>query len=171
MGWDSSFYIPVSTKVKTTAGSDSTVSVTTLTVVNKGAKKYFAYPSQTVSTDYDGRTVTTACTYDTIYGYPLSETVTYGTNMYRSVSYSNYTLAGGTYHPQTVVTSQRHPDDNTPFNNTVTYTYNSGTGTIASQVEFANSTKRKTTSYTYDDFGNITSKSVKPFQILSLITY
>ena len=170
-GWNSAFYIPTSTKVKTTSGSDSTVTVTTMTVVDKGSKKYFAYPSQTVARDYDGYTVTTTSSFSHDYGYPLTETVTYKANMYQTVSYSNYTPAGGAYRPQTVTVTKRHPDDSNTFSNTTTYTYNSTTGTVVSKVENSGTTAPLTTSYTYDLWGNITSKTCSATGITTCTTY
>lgn len=156
--WDTAHYIPKVTYSKTTIGSSNAQTVSTLAIVDKGQKKYFAYPSQTLSTDMDDNTVTTVYSYDTINGWLLSETVTYGTNMYRSTAYADYVQAGGSYRPQTVTVSQRHPDDTSPFSVTTAYTYNSTTGTVASRVDNYGTTKPLTTQYTYDLWGNLTSQ-------------
>ena len=156
--WDTAHYIPKVTYSKTSIGSSNAQTVSTLAIVDKGQKKYFAYPSQTVSTDMDGNTVTAVYSYNTTYGYPLSETATYGTNMYRSTAYADYVQAGGTYRPQTVTVSRRHPDDTSPFSVTTAYTYNNATGTVASRVDNYGTTKPLTTQYTYDLWGNLISQ-------------
>ena len=155
--WDTAHYIPKVTYAKTIIGSNQSQTTNTLTIVNKGGKRYFAYPSQTVETDFDGNTVTTVRGYNTTYGYPTGETTTYGTNMYQSVTYSDYILAGGSYHPRTVVTTQRHADDTSPFSTTTKYSY-SGNGFVTRKTENQHSSDSLATCYTYDDFGNLTSQ-------------
>ena len=110
--WDTAHYIPKVTYARTTIGNEQSQTTNTMTVVNKGGKRYFAYRLQTVETDFDGNTVSSVRSYDTDYGYLKGDTTTYGTNMFRSVTYSDYILAGGSYLPRTVVTTQRHPDEN-----------------------------------------------------------
>ena len=154
----SELYIPKKRNTRTIIGNDVAERITTMTISNQGNKKYFAYPSQIEDTDFDGNTITTTRSFNTTYGYPTSETITYGTNMYRSISYSDYILAGGSYHPQTVVSSQRHPDHRTPFSKTTKYVYDNNTGSVISEVDNYGSSKPLTTNYTYDDFGNLTSK-------------
>lgn len=156
--WDTAHYIPKVTYSKSTIGNSCAQTVSTLTVLDKGQKKYYAYPSQIVSTDMDGNTVTTVYSYNTTCGYPLSETSTYGTNMYCSTAYADYVRAGGSYRPQTVTVSRRHPDDTSPFSVTTAYTYDSITGTVASKVDNYGTTKPLTTQYTYDLWGNLTSQ-------------
>lgn len=156
--WDTAHYIPKVTYSKSIIGNSYAQTVSTLTVLDKGQKKYYAYPSQIVSTDMDGNTVTTVCSYNTTYGYPLSETSTYGTNMYRSTTYADYVQAGGSYRPQTVIVSQRHPDDTSPFSVTTVYTYDSSTGAVTSKVDNYGTSKPLATQYTYDLWGNLISQ-------------
>lgn len=127
---NNTYYVPGTTKTTTTVGGKTSQSQNTLAFVNKGGKKYFAYPLQTVDTDFDGNSVTTTRTFNTTYGYLTNENVSYGTNMYKSVSYSDYVLAGKAYRPRTVTKSQRHSDDSSPYSNTTKYTYDTGTGLI-----------------------------------------
>ncbi len=158
-GWNNTYYVPSSTKVTTTiSGSGSAYTQNTLSFADKGGTKYFAYPSQTVETDFDGKSVTTSRTYNTTYGYITNETITYATNMYKSVSYSDYVLAGYVYKPQTVVTSQRHPDDTAPFNTTTKYTYNTFAGWVLQVIANDGKSKPLTTQYTYDSWGNLASE-------------
>ncbi|MBO7416069.1 MAG: VCBS repeat-containing protein [Bacteroidaceae bacterium] len=158
-GWNNTFYVPNATKVTTTiSGSGSAYTQNTLSIVDKGDKKFFAYPSQTVETDFDGKSVTTTRTYNTANGYITNETVTYATNLYKSVTYSDYVLAGNVYKPQTVVTSQRHPDDTAPFNTTTKYTYNTFAGWVLQVIANDGKSKPLTTQYTYDSWGNLASE-------------
>ncbi len=161
LNWNN-YYAPVTTKVIKTIGGLSSQIVTTSTFVDKGGKLFFTYPSQTVETDFDGKTVTTNFTYDTsdtLCGNILNKTVTYGANMYVSESYSDYILAGNRYQPQTVTETKRHPDDNAPFSRITKFTYNSETGTVSTKIEnFQNTTKRLTTQLTYDLYGNVISQ-------------
>ena len=155
--WDTAHYIPKVTYAKTTIGSSQSQTTNTLTIVNKGGKRYFAYPSKIEQTDFDGNTVTTVRGYNTTYGYPTGDTTIYGTNMYNAVTYSDYILAGGSYHPRTVVTTQRHYEDTSPFSTTTKYSY-SGNGFVTRKTENQHSSDSLATYYTYDNFGNLTSQ-------------
>jgi len=155
--WDAAHYIPKVTYARTTIGNEQSQTTNTMTVVNKGGKRYFAYRLQTVETDFDGNTVSSVRSYDTDYGYLKGDTTTYGTNMFRSVTYSDYILAGGSYHPRTVVTTQRHPDDTSPFSRTTTYSYGSN-GLVTRKTENRQSADSLATYYTYDVFGNLTGE-------------
>lgn len=157
LNWNN-YYAPSTTKVVKTIGGLSSQIVTTSTFVNKGGKLFFSYPSQIAETDYDGNTVTTDNAYNTTYGYMLSKTVTYGTNMYTSESYSDYIMAGNRYQPQTVTETKRHPDDSAPFSRTTKFTYNSETGTVSKKIENYGTSKPLTTQFTYDLYGNVTSQ-------------
>lgn len=170
-GWNNTYYVPSSTKVATTIGGYTSQVQNTMSFVNKGGKNFFAYPSQTVETDFDGMIVSTTRSYNTTYGYPTNETVTYGANMYKSISYDDYVLAGNAYHPQTVTTIQRHADDTAPFSSTVKYTYDLGSGSITKMIENYGKTKPLTTQYTFDLWGNLTSKIVSGSGVSNLTTY
>ena len=170
-GWNNTYYVPSTTKTTTTVGGKAIQKQNTLTFVNKGGKKYFAYPSQTVDTDFDGNIVTTTRTFNTTYGYLTNENVSYGTNMYKSVSYSDYVLAGMAYRPQTVTQSQRHSDDSSPYSNTTKYTYNTGTGMITKEIVNYGTSKPLTTQYTYDIWGNRTSQVSSGSGVSNLTTY
>ena len=171
--WDTIHYIPKVTYSLNTIGGDTSCTTINLTIEDKGQRKYFAYPSQTITTDIDGFITTTYRSYNTEKGYITSDSTVYASNMYRAVSYKDYTpnKVGGTYRPQTVVQSQRHPDDTAPFSTTTTYTYNSNTGTVATKVENYGSTKPLTISYDYDQYGNITSQAVTGSDITACATH
>lgn len=169
--WNNTYYVPGTTKTTTTVGGKTSQSQNTLAFVNKGGKKYFAYPSQTVDTDFDGNSVTTTRTFNTTYGYLTNENVSYGTNMYKSVSYSDYVLAGKAYRPRTVTKSQRHSDDSSPYSNTTKYTYDTGTGLIIKDTVNYGTTKPLITQYTYDIWGNLTSQVSSGIGVSDIITY
>ena len=157
--WDTIYYLPKVTYTKSIIGNVFAQSVDSLYIVNKGQKKYFAYPSVTVETDMDGNSVTTSRSYDTIYGYPTAVTTSYGAGMYRSVSYSDYIqTTAGVYLPRTITTSQKHADDNTVFSTTDTCSYDLTTGAVLKRVQYVGTSKPLTTQYTYDSWGNLTSK-------------
>ncbi len=157
--WDDTYFLPKITNSKTTIGGSYSQAVSTFTILDKGQKKYFAYPSQTVVTDMDGNTVTTLSRYDAVRGVPLSDSIMYGADMYRSVNYSDYVFIGGAYRAQTVVNSQLHADDTYPFSTTTKIGYDH-LGEIISQAENYGSSSPLTTIYSYDLWGNVTYRSV-----------
>ncbi len=175
--WDTAHYIPKLTYSTITIDNSTATTTKTLSIVdtyNSNHKVYFAYPSQTVSTDMDGHTTTTYNSYNTEKGYITSDSTVYdAAGMYRAVSYRDYTAGkvGGMYRPQTVVQSQRHADDSSPFSRTTTYTYNSTTGTVSGMTENHGTSKPLTTTYTYDVWGNVTSQSVTAGNSTILTTY
>ncbi len=161
--WDTEFYIPRASYTKTTIGSDTAKTESIMGVENMGNRKYFAYPSFSMSRDMDGNLTYNYWSFNTVKGYIESESTVYGTEMFRSVSYQNYTESkvGGVYRPQRVVTSQQHPDDESlapVFSVTTTYTYDNTTGAVTTKVENYGTSKPLTTSYTYDAWGNLTSQ-------------
>ena len=157
--WDTVFYIPKVTYSKTTIDGSDAQTTTTLTIADKGQRKYFAYPSQTVETDMDGNSVTTSRSYDTTYCYPTAVTTSYSAVMYRSVSYADYVqTTAGVYLPRTITTSQKHADDNTVFTIIDTCVYDLTTGAVLRRVKNVGTSKPLTTSYTYDSWGNLTSR-------------
>lgn len=170
--WDTAHYIPQITYTKSILNGYTSSTTNNLTIIDKGQTKYFAYSSRVVDKGIYGDSIVTERTFDTIMGYPLTETATYGTNMFRSVSYTDYTTTrmGGVYRPQTVINGQRHPDDTSPFSTTTTYTYNTN-GTVAARVDNYGSSKPLTTSYGYDQYGNITSLESSGSGISSCTTH
>ena len=159
LNWDNTFYVPTSTKTTTTIGGRTSQSISTLTIVDKGRKRYFAHPSQTEETDLDGNTVTTTYQYDITKGYITSQQVDYAPG-YRLTEYQNYTTdkVGGAYRPQRIVSTQYHSDDDSPFSQITDYTYDSR-GFVIQTIENAqDQTMHLTTDRTYDLWGNLTSE-------------
>lgn len=161
--WDTVNHIPKITYFKTSIGGNSSRTDVIMSITDMGQKKYFAYPSITIDIDMDGDTISNYRLFNTTKGYLLSDSTVYGTSMYRSVSYQDYTAnkVGGVYRPQRIVMSQRHPDDDTSspvFKRITAYTYNNK-GQVTQEIENQQSqNKSLTTGYTYDIWGNKTSQ-------------
>jgi len=169
--WDTVRYIPRIAYSKTTIGNSESRVISHFDTIDKNQNIYFAYPAVTVETDMDGDSVTTSRSYDRNHGYITSETSTYATNMYRSMVYSNYTQAGGAYHPQSIVLTQRHSDHNSSYSRTTRYTYDSY-GQVTQTIEnYQSMTNALTTNYTYDLWGNRTSLSVSGNGVTTCTTY
>ncbi|MDR1716872.1 MAG: FG-GAP-like repeat-containing protein, partial [Prevotella sp.] len=158
--WNTSFYVPSQTYTKTTVDGKTAETNVTMAVADKGSKKYFAYPSTKTEKDLDGNTVTTTYRFNTTYGYMTEEKADFGGNMYKTVQYGNYILAGRSYKPQLVTAIQKHSDDASTFTQKTAYTYNTAKGHKTQAIENQGSSLPLTTDYTYDTFGNVlTSKA------------
>ncbi len=160
LSWDNTFFVPTSTKTTTTIDGRTSQSISTLTIEDKGMKRYFVHPSQTEETDLDGNSVTTTYQYDISKGYITSQQVDYASGMYRLTQYQNYTTdkVGGAYRPQRIVSTQYHTDDDSPFSQITDYTYDSR-GFVIQTIENAqDQTMHLTTDRTYDLWGNLTSE-------------
>ncbi len=153
--WNTSFYIPFQTYTKTTVDGATAETNVTLTVVDKGAKKYFAYPSSKTEKDLDGNTVTTTYQVNATYGYPEEETTDFGGSMYKTVRYGDYVLAGNSYKPQLITRIQKHPDDASIFTQKTAITYNQANGWKEQVVDNYGSSMPSTANYTCDSFGNV----------------
>ena len=166
--WNASFYIPSVTYTKNTVNGNTAEINTTLTVVDKGSKKYFAYPSATTEKDLDGNTVTTTRQFNTTYGYMTQEKADYGNNMYRTVQYGNYILAGKSYHPQLITKIQKHADDTSIFTQKTEITYDASKGYKTKTVENYGSSLPLTTEFTYDTWGNVKTEKISGSEVSAL---
>lgn len=158
--WNTSFYIPSATYTKNTIDGSTAETNTTLTIVDKGSRKYFAYPSSTTEKDLDGNMITTTRQFNTTYGYMTHEKADYGNNMYRTVQYGNYTLAGKTYQPQLITKVQKHTDDSSTFTQKMEITYDTSKGYKTKTVENYGSSLPLTTEFTYDTWGNVKTEKI-----------
>ncbi|MDR1716436.1 MAG: VCBS repeat-containing protein, partial [Prevotella sp.] len=158
--WNTTFYVPSQTYTKTTVDGKTAETNVTMAVADKGSKKYFAYPSTKTEKDLDGNTVTTTYRFNTTYGYMTEEKADFGSNMYKTVQYGNYILAGNRWQPQLVTAIQKHADDASTFTKKTAITYNTAKGYRTQVIENQGSSLPLTTDYTYDTFGNVlTSKA------------
>jgi RHS repeat-associated protein len=153
--WNTTFYIPSATYSKTTVDGKTGETNVTLTIVEKGFPKYFAYPSTKTEKDLDGNTVTTTYKFNTAYGYQEEQKADFGSNMYKTVQYGNYILAGGSYKPQLITRTQKHTDDASAFTQKTAVTYDTSKGYTTQIIENQGSTLALTTDLTYDATGNV----------------
>ncbi|MFT4223135.1 FG-GAP-like repeat-containing protein [Dysgonomonas sp.] len=157
--WNTSFFIPSATYSKTTMDSKIAETNLTLAITDKGSKKYFSYPSTKTEKDLDGNTVTTTFKFNTAYGYQEEEKADFGNNMYKTVQYGSYILAGGSYKPQLITSTQKHTDDAAAFAQETAITYNTTKGYRTKVIENQGAVLQLTVDYTYDNIGNVlTSK-------------
>lgn len=153
--WNTVFHIPSATYTKTTVDGKTAETNAILTIVDKGSKKYFAYPSSQTDKDLDGNTVTTTYKFNTAYGYQEEEKADFGGNMYKTVQYGNYILAGKSYKPQMITSIQKHADDGSTFTQKTAITYNTSKGYPVQVIKNQGSVLALTTNFTYDAYGNV----------------
>ncbi len=153
---DKTFFVPKSTFERTTAGGKTASSSLSLDFSNKGSKKYFPYPSIKTEIDMDGNSTRTTYLYNTTYGYLRQEKVEdANSNMYKTVQYDDFVIAGGRYRPQTVTYIQKHADDTETFTINKKLTYSLSKGYIRQVIDNYGSSLPLTTIDDYDEFGNL----------------
>lgn len=87
-GWNTQYYVPVSTLTTTTQGGLTTTSASTGTVVGYGYN-HMSYPSSLTETDIYGNTTSTTYNYNTTLGYLNTKRTEFGgSNMYRQTAYT-----------------------------------------------------------------------------------
>lgn len=163
--WDENLWIPTQTTATTTVGGATSREVDRCTVAAVGGT-HFAWVSQKDITDLDGNTASAVTSYDTAKGVVTAETVSNGADMYKSVAYAGYQLKGGVWRPATLVMSQKHADDATPHTATTTYQYDDR-GDVLSTTVNSGTALALTTTVTRDAWGNTltsvtTGQGVKP---------
>lgn len=163
--WNTTYFVPSKTTTTTTAGSGTARSVTTYGFSDHGSGKFFAYPATTVDTDYEGNVATTTRQYNTTLGYQTEEKTVYNSSgtMYKKVEYLNQVKAGGVYRPQTIISTQKHEDDTSVFQQTRSLSYNTTKGYTTREVQ-----NGLTTDYVYDAYGNRISSTVSGSDITTL---
>lgn len=166
--WNTTFYIPSVTYSKTTIDNKTSEKNTTLTIVDKGNKKYFAYPSIIIDKDLDGNTTIATYKFNTTYGYKEEEKVDYGNNMYKTVQYGNFSLSGRRFQPQLITNIKKHSDDGTAFINKTAITYDLNKGYQTQIIKNYGSELALTVDFTYDLFGNILTSKESGFGISPL---
>jgi len=153
--WDDTRWLP--SEIVTTSVMDSctAVTTTTCTIKNTGENNYFAYPSSSVNTDYDGNETTTLTEYDIAKGVVTRQRINYdGDGMFRQTEYTDYMSKGNRWVPGSVIKSQKHADDAAEFSLTTSYTYDDK-GNVLTTTERDGSTMPLTTTRTYDTYGNV----------------
>lgn len=176
--WDSGYRVQTKVTNTTTLPDNKTKSTTisNIAVAELGnalsgkVNKYFAYPSSTTVTDYDGNVTTTTCTYDTSKGVMTYQKVSDdGGKMYKEEAYTYSTQKiCGAWLPTQKKSTQKHSDSNTTYSIVENYTYDSfGNPTKVVMTPNGATSLQLTSTYTYDHFGNkkselTTGTNVKP---------
>ena len=155
--WNSAYYVPTKITTTQTSGNLITTSVTTLSIIAKGGKRFFVYPTNTVETDIYGNKTTTTNSYNTTNYTLTNQKTAYSDGSYVNIAYT-HTKAGNIYKPTKIITTKKHSDDASSFSTTDTYSYNATTGELASNVEHFDNTLAITHNYKYDAFGNVVSE-------------
>ncbi|MDR0507888.1 MAG: FG-GAP-like repeat-containing protein [Dysgonamonadaceae bacterium] len=169
--WNTTFYIPSETFTKYTVDGKTAENTITLTIKDKGSRKFFAYPSEQKENDLDGNTTTTNRQFDPTYGYMTEEKVVFNSNMYKTVKYENYVSAGNTWKPRLITKVQKHEDDDAAFTQKTSITYNSAKGYRTQVIENSQSSLQLTTDFTYDVFGNVKSSKSSSTGVTQLVKY
>lgn len=159
-GWNTTYYVPVSTSTTTTQGGFTTTSVSASDIASFGYN-YMSFPSSQTETDIYGNITTTTYNYDTSKGYLTKKRTEFGgSNMYRQTEYTySASKIGKAYRPLTVKQTQKHSDSTQPYITTAKYTYNSN-GLPTEVVEHDGTPMSLTTDYVYDTHGNVTKETV-----------
>ncbi|NDW19297.1 hypothetical protein D0T53_10275 [Dysgonomonas sp. 216] len=163
--FDNNFYLPETVYTETTESRIKTGETETyFTAVDKGNKKYFYYPREVTKIDEYNNTVFNSYAYNTDYGYLASESsYIHNQDMYKKVEYGNHVLAGGTYKPRLITTTQKHDDENSVFTQKQYILYNGTYGYPIQVTENYGSSLPFSTYYTYDIFGNVlTTRTNEP---------
>ena len=151
--WNTQKYVPAQTLMTTTMGDAMATSQTAISLITKG-RNYFCWPATVTETDADGNISVTTNSYNTTLGVPTLQHQSFDNGAtYRQIAYSGYVKKGWSQLPQTVTTTQKHPDDNAVYTTQQTFVYDSK-GRIASTTQHAGTDMALTTAYTYDNFGN-----------------
>ena len=158
--WNADFYMPSETYTKTTQNGNTAETNVTLTIVDKGSKKFFVYPSTQTDKDMDGNIVTTTRKFNTVNGYLTEEKADFGSNMYKILQYDNYVQVGGAWRPQLITQQQKHTDDNNISTQKTKIEYDLSKGYQTMVINNHTSSQPLTTKYTYDTFGNVLSSIV-----------
>jgi len=165
--WDETRWLPTETKTVVEQGGCAATTLSTTTIVGQDKGNYFAYISKQEATDMDGNRTITRSAYDNGKGVPVEEVVENdGDNMYRRVTYGGYVKKQAQWLPTTMTKTQKHKDDPSPFSTTTSYKYDDN-GNILSTTENYGTEMALTTTNTYNAQGNILTtvtmgKGVKP---------
>ena len=170
--WNSAFFIPEKTFNKTTIGTNTAETQTELKIVDKGAKKYFAYPQKIINIDMDGNRDTVFYTFNETDCYITEEKTRFdGNKMYITKQYGDYIKVGGAYKPQLLTTVQKHSDDNSVFTQKTKFEYNAK-GLPVKKIDNFGTPMPLTTEFTgYDDYGNCTSYRVGGEEVSAISFY
>ena len=154
MDWDNSHYVPSQVYTVTSMGYDKDSTVTTMSVTAHAKSKYTSFPQERHSFDMDDNETVTTYGFNTTYGYPTTERVDYGGDMYQKTIYSQQEKKGGRWLPKKVEKIQKHSHDTDSLGTTTLYTYDNY-GNVITEKAYAGTPMELTTAFTYDYYGNI----------------
>lgn len=171
-GWNMDHFVPLNTRITTNQGINTSNESKMFALVEKeaGSRIYNIYQETDSITDIYQNTTASFYQYDTETGCLTKERTNYGSSdMYKEVSYSGFLDFDGIHLPTTVTLTQKHADDE-PVSSITLYEYN--THRLPTLVtERVGTDKEISTSYTYDSYGNVTSKNVSDGSSPSLTEY
>lgn len=167
---DSRWYIPLRTTTRTTIGNDVTETILRSVKFNSGSNNYFIRPFSLTETDMDGNITTTSFTHDADNGMITSRRTSYDSGMYKQEDYSGYAMHGGKWLPLQVTVSQKHKDDDTPFSQTTTFTYDDR-GLPLTETKNKGTMNALITTRTYDTIGNVVSETITGNGISPVTSY
>ncbi len=154
--WDKSRWLPKKVRSTSKVGTETSVSNSEYTFAPVHGN-YFAYVSKSIATDLDGNSVSTITQYIDSIGVIKDQTV-YNDDeqMYKKTSYEDYVKKGGMYLPAKMIMEQKHCDFSTSYSSTTSYVYDD-LGQIIKQTINDETEMALATEYTYDSRGNVTS--------------
>ncbi|RPH32186.1 MAG: hypothetical protein EHM93_10220 [Bacteroidales bacterium] len=156
---DANLYLPKKQTVSVQTAGGSAISTSESYITNtKVGNSYFSYPNRTKGIDHlSGITTTTTYEYtNNSEGNPYRVKVDNGDGHWKETLYEGYVAAGSTIpnKPQSVTSTQKHPDDGMSFSLTTNYTYDSK-GNLTTEVANVGTGKEVTTTYSsFDAWGH-----------------
>ena len=156
--WNNSHYVPYHAYSITSMGYDNDTTIMTMSVMAHAKSKYTSFPQVRRNVDMDGNETITTYGFSTTYGYPTSERVDYGSNMYQKTIYSQQEKKGGRWLPKKVEKTQKHTHDADSMVSATRYTYDNY-GNVLTEKAYAGTPMELTTAFTYDYYGNVLSST------------
>lgn len=163
------YYLPVKTIDSCMVGSGVSVTLSLTSVADYGGT-YFSYVSDQEIRDFDGNKVSIATDYDVRRGVVSMETVVNESYlMYKEVNYTYPEKANafGAWLPVSMTMTQMHRDDESPYSSTTTYKYDN-IGNLLSTTVNAGTDMALTTTTTYDRYGNVACSVDSGYGVVSV---
>ncbi|MBQ7237442.1 MAG: VCBS repeat-containing protein [Bacteroidales bacterium] len=166
---DEKHLLPIEVADTCWIGDNYSTSLTKTSIVEHGGT-FFSYVSEKKMTDLEGNQAWTSSQYDVSKGVVIHEKVTNETDrMFKAVSYTYPEKANafGAWLPESMTMMQKHRDDEAPFSTTTTYRYDN-IGNLLSTTVNAGTDLALTTTATYDKYGNVLCSVDSGYGIVSV---
>jgi RHS repeat-associated protein len=153
---DEKHLLPIEVADTCWIGDNYSTSLTKTSIVEHGGT-FFSYVSEKKMTDLEGNQAWTSSQYDVSKGVVIHEKVTNEADqMFKEVKYTYPEKANafGAWLPESMTMMQKHRDDEAPFSTTTTYRYDN-IGNLLSTTVNAGTDLALTTTATYDKYGNV----------------